>query len=273
MSENRSRDFSVYDEMSTEELEEILRADFDAPEGEETDMDIILYVTDLLTERRLAGGKTGKTALEAYEEFKEHYLPQHKKAASRSRRWVRTLTTAAAAVLVVAIIGTVSANAFGFQFWKAIARWTQETFHFGDMVSNDREPGLEDATGTASLKAAMEENKDDPDVAPDCVPDGFEMTDLMVDASPKQRVYRSRYDHGDRYFKIAIYSHIDSRPQQFEQSEDLVEIYEKNGIIYYIVSNLDQLRAMWIDETYECYISGNVTIEELKLMIDSIEKG
>ena len=55
MSENRSRDFSVYDEMSTEELEEILRADFDAPEGEETDMDIILYVTDLLTERRLAG--------------------------------------------------------------------------------------------------------------------------------------------------------------------------------------------------------------------------
>lgn len=272
MSENRSRDFSMYDEMSTMELEEILRADFESPEGENTDMDIILYVTDLLTERRLAGGDTGKTTLEAYEEFKEHYAPDHKEN-THPRRWVRTLTTAAAAVLVIVIIGTVSANAFGFNLWNAIARWTQETFHFGDTVRDDREPMEEYLVSTTSLQESLEENGDNPDVAPKGIPEGFEMTDLTVDVRPKQRVYRARYDCDDRQFKIAISSYVDSRPRQFEQSEDVVEVYEKDGTLYYIVSNFDQMQAIWVDETYECYISGDVTVEELKLMIDSIEKG
>ena len=48
MSESKEhfyRDFSKFDEMSTEELNEILRQDSQLPDGEDSDTDAILYMT------------------------------------------------------------------------------------------------------------------------------------------------------------------------------------------------------------------------------------
>ena len=39
------------------------------------------------------------------------------------------------------------------------------------------------------------------------------------------------------------------------------------------VDNVEQIRAVWIVNSYECIISGDLSIEELKMMIDSIGKG
>ena len=47
MSESKEqfyRDFSKFDEMSTEELNEILRQDSQLPDGEDSDTDAILYL-------------------------------------------------------------------------------------------------------------------------------------------------------------------------------------------------------------------------------------
>lgn len=119
----------------------------------------------------------------------------------------------------------------------------------------------------------MEEKGDDPSVLPNIAPERFELADIMVDETPRQRNYTAFYKDGDKSFKITVLSYLEERPEQQEQSEDVSELYEKNGNLYYILSNYDQSRATWIDGAYECYISGDVTIEEIKLMIDSIEKG
>ena len=66
---------------------------------------------------------------------------------------------------------------------------------------------------------------------------------------------------------------MDGDPVYVEQSEGLVEEYEVSGIIYYIFTDIDLMKASWINGSYECSIFGNVTIEDLKMMIDSIEKG
>ena len=42
---------------------------------------------------------------------------------------------------------------------------------------------------------------------------------------------------------------------------------------YYIFDNHSQYVAAWNFESYECYISGPLSLEELNEMIDSIEKG
>ena len=42
-SENR-KDYSKYDEMSTESLEELLRLDAELPDGEGSDIDEIVYI-------------------------------------------------------------------------------------------------------------------------------------------------------------------------------------------------------------------------------------
>ena len=50
MSESKEhfyRDFSKFDEMSTEELNEILRQDSQLPDGEDSDTDAILYIMEM----------------------------------------------------------------------------------------------------------------------------------------------------------------------------------------------------------------------------------
>lgn len=76
MSENRNRDYSKYDDMTTEELEEILRLDASAPDGEDSDTELLLYVMEVLANRRKNMNITGKTALEAWESFQQNYLDE-----------------------------------------------------------------------------------------------------------------------------------------------------------------------------------------------------
>ena len=54
MSESKEhfhRDFSKFDEMSTAELNEILRQDSQLPDGEESDIDAILYIMEVIEKR------------------------------------------------------------------------------------------------------------------------------------------------------------------------------------------------------------------------------
>ena len=145
MSQNQNRgniDFTIYDSMATQELEEILRLDAEMPEGQESDIYKILYIMEVLAERKRNNSHTGKTALEAYESFKQNYMPETDnnviplKAKRKVPRWVRSLA-ATAAVLAILLTGAVTAKAFGFDVWKAVVQWSQETFHFGDEGSDN----------------------------------------------------------------------------------------------------------------------------------------
>ena len=125
MSENQNcgiRDFSKYDEMTTEELEEILRLDAEMIDGQESDTEILLYVMEVLTQRKKQAGQTGNTAQEAYETFTQHYLPEimntdntdsvpvkRSKPVNRTLHWARAMA-ATAAVLVILIAGSVTAK-------------------------------------------------------------------------------------------------------------------------------------------------------------------
>ena len=73
--------------------------------------------------------------------------------------------------------------------------------------------------------------------------------------------------------KITVQAYLDKDPEKVESNKDLIELYPAGGIEYYIFANQEQLRAVWITDSYECYISGDVTIEEMHSMIDSIGKG
>ena len=83
--QGHDRDLSRYNHMSTEELEAILRADFELPEEEESDMEKILYITEVIARRR-AGQPTGRyaNADEAWKSFVNNYLPEEDQAAFRS---------------------------------------------------------------------------------------------------------------------------------------------------------------------------------------------
>lgn len=277
MSENRNRgtaDFAKYDSMATEELEEILRLDAEMPEGQESDTDKILYIMEVLAERNKNNSHTGKTALEAYESFKQNYMPETDnqiipmKTKRRGSLWVRGLA-AAMAVVVILIAGSVTAKAFGFDIWKAIVQWTQETFHFGNWGDSDPD----NSRSYSSLQEALEQGNVPTRLVPTYIPDGFSLTDIKVEQTPVKKRYTAKYTSGDQTLRITIQDHLDGKPVYVEQSEGLVEEYEVSGVIYYIFTDVNLMKASWITGSYECSIFGDVTIEELKTMIDSIEKG
>lgn len=274
MSENQNRgniDFEKYNSMATEELEEILRLDAEMPEGQESDTDKILYIMEVLAERKRNNSHTGKTALEAYESFKQNYMSETEndtipvKTNRRRSRWVRSLT-AAAAVLAILIVGSVTAEAFGFNIWKAVVQWTQETFHFGDS-------GRDKDRDYASLQEAMEEGNTPVWLVPTWLPDGYELEEIKVEVTPLKKIYKAKYTCGTQVLKITVQDHLDGKPVYVEQSDGLVEEYTTSGITYYLFENNKRTQAAWVMDSYECRITGELTIDTLKKMINSIEKG
>jgi len=96
---------------------------------------------------------------------------------------------------------------------------------------------------------------------------------VQTKETPKQRLFVAQYVNGEKSIRIRIADYLDSYPLQVEQSDDLEEAFSLDGITYYIFSNYDQLRTVWIQDNYECYIIGDITLEEMKEIIRSIEKG
>lgn len=286
MSENQNRglrDFSTYDSMKTEELEEILRLDAEAPVGEASDEELLFYVMGVLADRRNNTEVTGKTALEAYESFKQHYLPEEEeidpapdvreRKAHKTIRWPRRLTAAAAAVVIV-MFGSMTINVRGCNIWETVVTWAQETFHFGDGEQTEIEnPNIDDELKYSSLHDVLPTVNGLPDVVPTWMPAGYELIEIIVDEDPLQKRYVAVYIHGEKYLKISVQSYLNSDPEQIEQSEGFVEVYEHAGVTYYLFSNFEQVQAAWINGSYECYISGKLTLDQLKTMIDSIGKG
>lgn len=273
-----SRDFSRYDSMETAELEEILRLDTDAPEGVEPDVELMLYVLEVLDKRGRITEVTGNKAQEAYESFKQDYFPEDihmeedpKPVVRRPLRLVRRLTTAAAAVLVFVMLGTVTANAFGINIWRAVAVWAQETFHFasGEEAKVD-DPNTDRDLKYSSLEDALYRVENVTGVVPTWIPEGYELTDITIDETPLQKIYIALYENGEKTLRITVQSYLSGYPEQIEQSEGFTDASEVAGIEYHFFSDYDKNRVAWINGTYECYISGNIAIDLLKDMIDSI---
>lgn len=286
MSENRNhgaRDFSKYDSMTMEELDEVLWFDPESPDDEEPDVELLLYVLEVRANRRRDNNEvTGNTTLEDYEAFKRDYMidvedieteqPAEDKPKIKPLRWLRGLV-AAAAVVVFVLLGTVTANAFGFDVWKVVATWAQETFHLsGEGQGELDEPNPDRELEYESLEDALYRVEGKTNLVPTWIPDRYELIEINILENPMQKIYSALYQNGDKSLKITVQSYLNSNPIQLEQSDGCFEIYHVSGIKYYFFVDNSCTQAAWINGSYECFISGELTIEELKEMINSIEE-
>lgn len=275
MPESRDCGGTNLSQLSTEELERILRQDAEAPEEQETDTDFLLEVMEVLAERNRENAHTPKTAEEAWESFQKNYAPKAggNKSAKPVRPWLRHLIAASAALVLILCIPT-TAKALSLQkLWDVVARWAKETFSF---VSGDAEqvsePEATDAIEYSSLQDLLKRNNRPYDMVPTWIPDGFVLEKVEKNVMPGAESYRAFYRSGTKEMKIRVktYSPVDSWSVEIE---NIVETYERYGIEYHIFSNLEQLQIVWISQSYECLVSGDISLEEAKKMIESIERG
>lgn len=277
MSENLNRDFSQYETMSTEELEEILRLDAEVPAGAQTDTELILFILEVLASRRNKENIAGNTAQKAWESFQQHYMPEEPEKplkTNKSTNWIRRFVAAAAVVALLILIPFSTSALTMEEVWNILARWAKETFSFVSSDNTDvSEPVASDELEYNSLQDVLSKNSEDHNIVPTWIPDGFVLESVRKDASPIQEFYVAKYINGGKEFFIRIQNYIGDDFQKVEIEEDYSEIYSASEVNYYLFENVDQCRAFWIVGTYECIISGDLSIEEIKLMIDSIGKG
>ena len=279
MSELEKREgLSRYDSMSTEELQEILRKHTHGELETEPDTQDLFEIMEVLSKRRQEENPQAfRSDEEAFTEFKQFYMPKEKNVSVQPKKFrfptrlLRTVAAVLAIVLALTVGMTVTANAFRFDLWGKIASWTKEIFHFSDVSGPDvTEPEEDYPVEYEQLRAALAEYRIEENIVPTWLPNGYKHKDIMVTASPKMRSIRAVYENNNAELIISIRQTIGVPAHQVEKTEDLLEIYTSDSIDYYIFSNTDTLQVVWSFEEFECKIIGEITIEEMKAMIDSI---
>ena len=285
MPQNQDRkqsDFSQYDALSSEELSEILRLDSETPEGNGLDIDTLLYITGVLAEREKTKN-TGKTAQEAWKSFQQNYLDSEEecpvaavetKSTKAKNPWIRRII-AAAAILALMVSVPLTAKALNWDdICTAVVQWAKETFSFvrGDQRNIDG-PIVGDDREYASLQEALNALEPDFDAVPTWIPDGYVLDKIDIDRTPVKISYVALYVKGEEFFNISVSFLIDADSQNMEANENIIDTYITDGNQYYIVSNKERIKAVWTVDSYECFISGDLTVDEMKQMINSIPEG
>lgn len=280
---NKKQDYSRYDQMSTAELEQLLRLDFQASEDGEDDLDAILYISDLLAKRNGpfdsdTAWKQFQTQYRPYADGRSLYDFEGEEVSSvcpavrpRSAWPLRRLAILVAALIACLLGGMVAAQAAGVDVFGAIARWTDETFRFVSAGSDDTIGFGTDQGDIGQLQSVLQVLGMD-GMFPAWHPDGFtpgelEVTDLNISVSAHMDFFG-----GDRTYAVAIqhFTQPTDNTGTFEKDDTPVEEYDHNGQTFYILSNLDSLTATTFDGEFMTMIYGTLTREEIKAIIDSI---
>ena len=281
MSEMNSREsYTRYDDMTTDQLREILRKHAHGELEKEPDTEELFYIMEVLADKESTNPeKQIKSTEEAYATFVKHYAPEMAedkpipffKRGTVAARWMKRVAVVAI-VCVALTTAAVSAKAFAPDFWEKVAIWTKEFFRFTDVAdgTEGQAPDIENNAELASLRDTLEQHGVGETLVPAWIPNGYIFVSVDEKETPKARLISAVYEkNGDQLF-IRIRQEFGSPPVQIEKNEDLIEIYTADGVDYYIFSNDKYMQTAWVVGEYECIIIGNLTMEEMKKVINSI---
>lgn len=275
-----TRDFSHLDKLSTEELQEILRQD-SLLDDDSSDIDTILYITDLLA-KRSDSSNNSKDVEAAWKSFKENYYPyisdpeplysfdspEDEVVKAKPRHLSRAMRTlSVAAVLAVVIIsGSITASAFGYNLWGAVAEWTRDTFGFTQSSQINGTYPFE------NLRDALDAYDIDEPIVPQWIPDGYGEDTVQTAETPDSKIISANCKSASGEIKIEVkaFYNYDSEHRAYEILEDDVEKYSSNGIDFYIMKNDEFTRVSWAAGNNECSIICSLKPKEIYRMIDSI---
>lgn len=276
---NKRAEFSHYDSMTTEELQEILRKHAHGELETEPDTDKLYYIMEVLARRREEEDPQAfRSDEEALADFRKNYMPKatqagHAKVVRFPNRAFRTVAAVLAIVLVLAVGTSVTAEAFQIDIWGKFATWTKEIFQFTDMPQGTTATNPEQKYNVElqPFQDALAQEKIAEKLAPTWMPEGYISKDLKISISPRVRNINAIYEKNGSELIIKIRQTIGVQAPQVEKNDDFLELYVVDGVEYYIFSNTETLQAVWSIGEFECIIGGKITLEEVKMMIDSIK--
>ena len=297
---NAKEKYAYLDQLSTKELQEILRADVDSP-GRGDD-EAIFYILEVMEKREQEHPSGSFPDLDAcWQEFQTIYhtpegegqslypvedldgAPAGAAPAGKPRRRVLRRWILAAALLAL-LVASLAIPVAGYDnLLEMIGHWTSEQFTFmtadrtdeGDLIT-DSEDSAETDVG-AELRQVLQEYGITENVVPTWMPDGFEqMGEISIEEYS---------DFGETDFFATYTDGQDICSISISRYSDLVQgyIYEKipndpgvitaGGVEHYVVKNTGSIMIAWNIEDLECTINTTIPKSDVERVVNSIYQG
>lgn len=188
--------------------------------------------------------------------------------------FVRMLAIAA---VVILLLSTVTAQAFGVNVFAAIARWTSEIFRldggstpYAMVTVRPLEEGETAAYDT--LEEAVEAFEIEAPLVPKEIPEGFEPVELWATCRKSGVLIYAEYKKDDACLQVR-YREVEAQDfNTLEKENKSVESYYVKGIKHKLTSDLGRQKAIWQNGDFECRIAGDISRQEIETIIDSIRK-
>lgn len=185
----------------------------------------------------------------------------------KPRRQIRGLLRVGliAAALVALLAGvTVAASAMGYNLWGWIPEWTDEDVRFV-AETPVQTPGEDDLKDIPMVLASLGITEP---LYPTWLPEDMARTETKAIERPL--FLQEKYQGNNRRLIITI-SPISGPETTVYQKEVTTSIeYLVGNTMHYFFTNSDNIQATWYTESYTVLIDGNISLDEMKKIIDSV---
>ncbi len=295
-----SKEYAYLNQLSTQELVELLRTDMELMEHENENEEMILAILEVMEKREKAraDGRLPDTK-QAWEEFQTLYntpegenlslysteAPEVRedKPSAAARRGCPTLRRilVIAAVVACLVVFALPAATGHENFLTMIGVWTDDSFQFGSSGipsqnpathTESVEPTLTDNT-YQNLQAALDAYKVTEVRAPKWIPETFELDVVLVREFPylKKIDFDAFYCTDERSISISYTLYQDDTPvRTYEKDVVPVRLYRVGDMVHYLFENNGRSVAAWTTESCQCTIRADLSLSDMEKIINSM---
>ena len=164
-----------------------------------------------------------------------------------------------AAVIVVLLAGAaLAANSLGL--WAWVPKWNAAAGRY--------EPAAMEVSGESPIREALAELGITEPVFPTHMPKGFVITETHISEEPLILV--EQYARGNQHISITITPIKGFINIVYQKEGEAVREYQSGTDIHYILSSERNITAIWYTKNYATTISGDISLDDIKKIIDSI---
>lgn len=286
-----NRKYNLIRKLSTEQLEQLLAQDFDLYKESGTENnEYVLQILEVLEEREKSQSPNHLSDVdEAWKEFHTRYNGADSsdqslfadiltdghvgREKSRKQRRVFSKHQIVAAIISILMLAMMIPAALGCNLMEIIGQWTATNFSFN--YGTYKKPDLENNSYASdqifdNLQQALDYYDIQAIKEPVNIPNGFVQDSISAAANEKSTSVDAYYICEDKTIAINITKFTEPRKYIYEKDETTVEKYYVNNICHYIFQNNGRVIATWAIEGIEASIHGDISVESMKELINSM---
>lgn len=295
-----SKEYAYLNQLSTQELVELLRTDMELMEHENENEEMILAILEVMEKREKAraDGRLPDTK-QAWEEFQTLYntpegenlslysteAPEVREdkpsaAARRGRPTLRRILVIAAVVACLVVFALPAATGHE-NFLTMIGVWTDDSFQFGPNGIPSQNPVVHTKPVLTehqsdvydTLQAALDAYGVTNVMEPTWFPEGIQPYSASVLEFPSiGKIEFDAFYLGDNTsISISYVLYEDSADARvYEKDKVNVRSYIVEDMVHYLFENNNRNVAVWVNDSCRCTIRMDLPMSDMEKMIDSM---